>query len=51
MVDLRRLKLFIRQIIRMSREIELKLAIDPRDVQTLRASSILRDLALKRSPW
>jgi inorganic triphosphatase YgiF len=34
----------------MSREIELKLAIDPRDVQTLRASSILRELALKRTP-
>jgi inorganic triphosphatase YgiF len=34
----------------MSREIELKLAIDPRDVPTLRESSILRKLALKRAP-
>jgi inorganic triphosphatase YgiF len=33
----------------MPQEIELKLAIDPRDVQTLRKSSILRELALKRT--
>ena len=34
----------------MSQEIELKLAIDPRDVQPLRESSILRELAPKRTP-
>jgi len=34
----------------MPQEIKLKLAIDPRDVQTLRKSSILRELALKRTP-
>jgi inorganic triphosphatase YgiF len=39
-----------REVIRMPQEIELKLAIDPCDVQTLRKSSILRELALKRTP-
>src|SRR6516225_7933896 len=34
----------------MSQEIELKLAIDPRDVPTLRESSILRELRLKHTP-
>jgi inorganic triphosphatase YgiF len=34
----------------MSREIELKLAIDPCDVSTLRESSILRELTLQHSP-
>jgi CHAD domain-containing protein len=34
----------------MSQEIELKLAIDPRDVPTLRESLILRELRLKHTP-
>jgi len=34
----------------MSQEVELKLAIDPRDVPTLRESSILRELRLKHTP-
>ena len=34
----------------MPQEIELKLAIDPRDVPTLRESSILRELSQKHTP-
>lgn len=34
----------------LPQEIELKLAIDPRDVPTLRKSWILRDLSLKHTP-
>jgi len=40
----------IPEALELPQEIELKLAIDPRDVPTLRKSSILQDLSLKHTP-